>query len=185
MIELGKIQDEDVLLLQAIIKMTCPSKLVELGYLNGYSTRKFLEVMRPDAKLISYDNTVRNSNIVDSRFTFKNLSQTDYEEEDVDFIFFDASHNFELNIETLKKVENTLNNGAIIAVHDTGLWNEMVMDTIEGYWIENGYAHRPDERKFVAWIKDHYKDYQIINFHTLKELRHGITLLQKYKGFKN
>ncbi len=172
--ELGRIQDEDVLLLQAVIKMTCPVNLVELGYLNGYSTRKILEVMRSDAHLTSYDNTIQSSSIQDERFTFKNKSQTEIEEQDIDFIFFDASHDFEINKKTFSKLK--LKDKAIIAVHDTGLWNEMVLDT-GGYWIGDGYAHRPGEILFVKWLKE--KGYNAIDFHTLKETRHGITLLQK------
>lgn len=133
--------------------------------------------MRPDAKLTSYDNTVTSSNITDKRFTFKNKSQTDIEEENIDFIFFDASHDLDLNIETFNKLK--LSENAIIAIHDTGLWDKMLMDT-GGQWIGNGYAHRPDEIRFVQWIKENYPEYQVINFHTLKETRHGITLLQKY-----
>jgi len=177
--ELGPIQDCDVLLLQAVIKMTCPIQLVELGYLNGYSTRKILEAMRPDAKLTSYDSTVHGSNIIDERFTFKNQSQTEVSEQDIDFIFFDASHDLEINKETWNNLNLTEN--AIIAIHDTGLWDKMVMDT-GGHWIDNGYAHRPDERAFVNWLIE--KDYQAINFHTLKETRHGITLLQKKKPLR-
>lgn len=178
MVNLGPIQEEDVLLLQAVIRMTCPSKLVELGHLNGFSTKKILDVMRPDATLVSYDNST-NAYSIDPRFKFKKLSQTDYEEDNIDFIFFDASHDLELNKETFTKVYKTLNEGAIVAIHDTGLWNELLMET-GGYWIGNGYAHRPDERKFINWIKEEYPDMQIINFHTLKETRHGMTLLQRY-----
>lgn len=173
-IRLGPIQDEDVLLLQAVIKMTYPVQLVELGYLNGYSTQKILEVMREDAHLTSYDNTVSWSDIQDQRFTFKNKSQTEVSEKNIDFIFFDASHDFEINKQTFEKLD--LTEGAIIAIHDTGLWNTMVMDT-GGYWIGGGYAHRPGEREFVEWLKE--KGYNAINFHTLKETRHGMTLLQK------
>lgn len=172
--QLGPIQDEDVLLLQAVIKMTCPVNLVELGYLNGYSTKKILEVMRPDAKLTSYDNTVQDSPIQDERFIFKNKSQIECDEKQIDFIFFDASHDFEINRSTFNRLD--LSENAIIAVHDTGLWNEMILDT-GGYWVGNGYAHRPGEIMFVKWLKE--KGYNAINFHTLKETRHGMTLLQK------
>lgn len=171
---LGPIQDEDVLLLQAVIKMTCPLQLVELGYLNGYSTQKILDVMRDDAKLTSYDNTVSSSAITDNRFTFKHQSQTEVSEKDIDFIFFDASHDFQINKKTFEKLN--LAENAIIAIHDTGLWNKMVMDT-GGFWIGEGYAHRPGERDFVWWLKQ--KGYNAINFHTLRETRHGMTLLQK------
>jgi predicted O-methyltransferase YrrM len=177
MLEIGPIQHEDVLLLQAVIKMTAPTKLVEFGYLDGYSSRKFLEVMRDDAQLISYDNS-RNGKIDDPRFTFKKKSQTDYEETEVDFIFFDASHDLNLNIIAFEKVYPTLNEGAIIAVHDTGLWNEMVVNN-GGKWIGGYYAHQPDERAFVNYLKETY-DLETIHFHTVKETRHGMTLLQKY-----
>ncbi len=174
--ELGPVQDCDVLLLQAVIKMTCPLNLVELGYLNGYSTRKILEAMRPDAKLTSYDSTVRGTDIIDERLTFKNQSQIEVNEKDIDFIFFDASHDLEINKETWKKLN--LTDDCIIAIHDTGLWDKMIMDT-GGQWIGKGYAHRQGERDFVKWIKENEPEYQIINFHTLKETRHGITLIQK------
>lgn len=175
--ELGPIQNEDVLLLQAVIKMTCPLNLVELGYLNGYSTNKILEAMLPEAHLTSYDCTVTGSNITDTRFTFKNKSQTEVEENDIDFIFFDASHDLEINKETWKNLHLTDN--CIIAIHDTGLWDKMLMDT-GGHWIGEGYAHRPGEREFVNWLKETYPEYQVINFHTLRQTRHGITLIQKY-----
>lgn len=173
-IELGPIQHEDALFLQAVIKMTCPMQLVELGHLNGHSTKIILDAMRDDAHLTSYDPTV-DSSISDSRFTFKKQSQEEVSEKDIDFIFFDASHDLEINQKTFQNIEKNLTEQAIIAVHDTGLWNEMVLDT-GGYWIGSGYAHRPDERAFVIWLQE--KGYNAIHFHTLKELRHGMTLLQ-------
>lgn len=177
--KIGPIQYEDELLLQAIIKMTCPLKCVELGFLEGYSTRKILEAMSNDAQLISYDNSI-DGHIDDNRFTFKRLSQTDYDESNVDFIFFDASHDLELNKITFEKIIPSLNDGAIIAIHDTGLWNEMIIDT-QGKFVSEGYAHRPDEREFVNWIKETYPNFQQIHFHTLRQIRHGMTILQKYR----
>lgn len=157
--------------------MTCPLKVVELGYLNGYSANIILNALKEDSLLISYDNTT-HGNINDRRFIFKHKSQEDYEETDVDMVFFDASHDFELNKKTFRKVILSLNKQAIIAIHDTGLWNIKMQD-VGGYWINDGYAHRPDERKFVNWIKEFYPKYQVINFHSLKETRHGMTLIQK------
>lgn len=179
MVTLGAIQKEDEALLQAIILMTCPKKLVEFGYLHGDSARAFLSVMKPDASLVSYDIDPIGRASSDPRFLLKTMSQTDYEETDVDFVFFDASHDLQLNRETFKKVEPTLLQEAIIAVHDTGLWNEVVMDT-GGWSVGNGYAHRPGERLFVNWIKETYPEYQVLHLHTEAELRHGITILQKY-----
>jgi len=178
MVSLGPIQKEDELLLTAVIRMTCPKKAVELGYLQGYSARLILSALNSDSKLVSYDNSTVGY-IDDRRFEFKNKSQTDYDEKDVDFLFFDASHDLVLNQITFNKAVGGLNDGAIVAIHDTGLWNQMIMDT-GGKWIGGGYAHRLGEREFVNWIKEKYPEFQIINFHTLNETRHGMTLLQKY-----
>jgi len=177
-VKLGPIQKEDELLLKAIIKMTNPKKCVELGFFNGFSAKTMLDALEQDAKLISYDNTV-HGNINDKRFTFKYKSQVEYEENNVDLVFFDASHDLQLNIATFLKVIPSLNNKAIIAIHDTGAWKEMILDT-GGYFIKEGYLHRPDERKFVNWIKENYPEFQQIHFHSLSKIRHGMTLLQRY-----
>lgn len=172
--KLGSLQQQDKDLIKAIIKMTKPSVLVEFGHLLGESARSMLEVMG-DAKLISYDNTV-DSKITDSRFVFRRKCQSEYNEPDlVDFVFLDASHKLDLNIKTLEALN--LNDNAIIVVHDTGVWTKNVGATY-GYWKDGFYYHCPEEREFINWIKEN-TDFNVINLHTTKEIRHGITLLQR------
>lgn len=180
-ITLGPILPEDALLLQAIIKSTNPKVLVELGFFFGESARKILEVMDNDSHLYSFDNT-KESNIKDSRFTFYKLSQTEINIKDIDFIFIDASHELKLNQETFNKLIPLLKDKAIIAVHDTGAWyNGNVFELNHGYNSANGWVHCPGEVEFVNWIKDIYPEFQQIHFHSSRQVRHGITLLQKYK----
>jgi len=171
----------DRLLLYAIIKSTLPHKCVELGF--GVSTRTILEALPEDSILISYDLVDMENPINDKRFIFKKKDQIEYEEDNVDFVFIDASHDFEKNIQTFVKIDKSLNSGGIIVVHDTGTVKEDIKIG-DGYFLDGEYIHRPGERKFVNWIKENYPDYQIIHFHSLKEYRPGITIIQKYQRLK-
>lgn len=179
---LGPLLDEDVALLQAVIKMTSPKVLVEFGFFHGKSAQAMLDVMLPDARLVSYDNTQSGSEVRDSRFTFKRKSQTEFEPmECVDFVFVDASHDLALNKETWRQIVDCLSPTAIVAIHDTGLWVRNAWGFDRGYTMPDGrYTHCPDERMFVNYLKEEYPEFQQIHLHSDTELRHGITLLQKY-----
>jgi hypothetical protein len=83
---------------------------------------------------------------------------------------------------------NCLAPGAIIAIHDTGLWQKshfshaqtrVVETATHGRWITNNlYAHQPEERAFVNWIVSHQSHFDAIHFHSINTLRHGFSLLQ-------
>lgn len=178
---LGPLLKEDAQFLQAIIKMTTPKKLVEFGFFRGDSARAMLEVMDADAHLHSFDNT-KNPVVDDPRFTFHMKSQEEVEIYDIDFVFLDASHDFELNKKTFERLERRMNPKGIIAVHDTGTWPGNVFDAEAGYEREDGrYVHCPGEIEFVNWVKENYQDWQQIHFHSDRAVRHGITLLQRYE----
>lgn len=182
-IELGPIMKEDALLLQAIIKLTNPRKILELGFFYGESAKKMLEVMDGDSKLISFDNT-KNGNIDDPRFIFYRKSQEELDGiYDIDFCFIDASHEIKLNKKTFEKLKDIMTDGGIIAVHDTGAWlGGNVFEIKKGKLDDNGnWVHCPDEQEFVNWIKETYPEWQQIHFHSKRQVRHGMTLLQKYK----
>lgn len=177
--QLGPILDQDASLLDAIIKMTDPKLVIEFGYFWGKSASVMLNAMSSDARLISYDNT-KNPSVADTRFEFKRLSQEEFEPVDgVDFVFLDASHDFELNKITFEKLLPCLSHRAIIAVHDTGTWPGNVFNAQAGYDLDdNEYIHCPGERIFVNWISENYPDFQQIHLHSFPKIGHGITLLQ-------
>jgi len=173
---LGPIQDDDALLLGALIRMTMPKKCVEFGV--GRSTVVILEALTADAQLISYD-VDNKCPVADHRLTFKVKSQLEYEESDIDFAFIDASHDFEMNKALFLKLKNTLTKEALVVVHDTGLWKEAFVNT-GGHMTIDGYAHQIGERRFVNWIKNEFPLFQSIHLHTMRKIRHGITILQSY-----
>lgn len=180
-IELGPLLEDDKKLLQAIILMNDPKNVVEFGFLRGHSTRVMLEVMSPDSKLTSYDNTEVSNIPEDSRFELKRIGQEDFDGgKDIDFVFLDASHYFDLNKITFKKLLPCLTENCIIAVHDTGKWFENVFKFERGHEFEGGWLHCPEEREFVNWIREEYPDWQQIHFNTQSKISHGMTLLQKY-----
>lgn len=177
---LGPALDEDIKVLQAIIQATDPKLVIEFGFFHGKSAKGMLDAMSPDARIISYDCT-KDGKIDDPRFTFMKKSQEDFEPvPNVDFVFLDASHDLDLNRLTWIALEPCLTPNAIVAVHDTGTWPSNLWNRPEGYDLGGRYIPRPDERRFVNWLKVHYPDYQQIHLHSNTQVRHGITLLQHY-----
>lgn len=183
-IVLGRLLEEDAGFLQSIIKMTTPKTLVEFGFLYGDSAKAMLEAMDDQAHLHSFDPTVEGKDL-GGRFTFYPISQTEFDQiplENIDFVFLDASHELELNKITFKKLLPKLSDYAIIAIHDTGSWSEgNVWEFEKGKLQADGsWLHCPEEAEFVNWVKEQYPEWQQIHFHSKRQVRHGITLLQKY-----
>jgi len=154
--------------------------------------------MDSDALLFSYDvseesaTRARRELGFDSRFKFLHKSQTDFDESDIDsrsidLAFFDAAHDLDLNQKTFLKVLPQLSPSAMVVVHDTGLWSKPFFsqahhafaEAAPAGWITNDlYAHQPDEREFVDWIRSSYEGFSSVHLHSANTLRHGMTLLQ-------
>ena len=191
---IGPIQRDEALLLYALVKTVDPKTILEFGFYQGYSAMNFLKAMSPDAKLYSYDISETSLRIAkkipDKRLKFVFKSQADFESSDIDdrlidLVFFDASHDFSLNVVTLEKVRGYLNDRALIIVHDTGAhYGDMKgLKTPKGYFlggpVSSSYIHQPDERRFVNYIKTNIKDFDQIHFHSTTKFRHGLTVLQR------
>jgi predicted O-methyltransferase YrrM len=196
---LGPLQRDEAIALFGIVKTLCPKTIVEFGFFHGHSAFNFLCALEPDARLYSYDISLdsamraKEELSFDHRLTFIHKSQADFNPSDIDhrpidFVFFDAAHDLALNIETFKRIVHCLAPGAIIAIHDTGLWQKshfshaqtrVVETATHGRWITNNlYAHQPEERAFVNWIVSHQSHFGAIHFHSINTLRHGFSLLQ-------
>ncbi len=195
---LGPLQRDEAIALFGIIKTLRPKTIVEFGFFHGHSAFNFLCALERDARLYSYDISEDSSRRAthelsfDRRLTFIHKSQADFDPGDidhrlVDFVFFDAAHDLALNIETFNRIRPCLTPGAIIAIHDTGLWEKahfsqaqaLFAQTANGRWItETLYAHQPEERAFVNWIVSHQPDFGVIHFHSTDTLRHGFSLIQ-------
>ncbi|MDG7041492.1 MAG: class I SAM-dependent methyltransferase [Nitrososphaerota archaeon] len=191
----GPMQRDEALLLYALVKTVDPKTIVEFGFFLGNSAINFLKSMSRDARLYSFDiwdvSKQAATQIKDPRFKFIFKSQTDFEPADIDnntvnLAFFDAAHDFDLNVTTFAKLKDSLAEKALIVVHDTGAWyvNPKGFKTEEGYFLNGSattYIHRPGERKFVNYIKTN-GGFDQIHLHSTSKFRHGLTILQKNAG---
>jgi len=190
---IGPIQRDEALLLYALVKTVDPKTILEFGFYQGHSAINFLEAMSSDAKLYSYDISEPSLRIAkkipDKRLKFVFKSQADFESSDIDdrlidLVFFDASHDFHLNVATFERIRGHLSDRALIIVHDTGAhYGDMKgLKTPKGYFlggsVSSGYIHQPDERQFVNYIKTNMKYFDQIHIHSTSKFRHGLTILQ-------
>ena len=198
---IGPLQRDEAIALFGIIRTLRPLVVVEFGFFHGHSAFNFLQALTADAKLYSFDidaDSIKRAKTefnFDRRFTFIGKSQTDFDPEDIgnreiDFAFFDAAHELELNVETFKRIVPHLAAEAMVAVHDTGLWHRSHFEPIHetftrehpGVWQDDVlYAHQPGERKFIDWIVAEHPGFSAIHFHSGRTLRHGFTLVQRQR----
>lgn len=200
---IGPIQSDEALLIYSIVRDTRPDVILEFGFANGHSSINFLAAMPKSCKLYSFDIKEESANIAkkiqDDRFKFilknqKKFEATDIDNNQVDLVFFDASHDSDLNIKTFNKVKSLLNPNALILVHDTGSWdntqNENV-GAIDGYYVngypfpkgyflnKDQYIHQAGERNFVNYLRKNEKKFHQIHLHSKNTFRHGLTILQR------
>jgi len=198
---IGPLQRDEAIALFGIIRTLRPKTVVEFGFFHGHSAFNFLRAMPEDGRLYSYDidedsiRRARREFTFDPRFTFVGKSQTEFDPHDVgneaiDFVFFDAAHELNLNIETFRRVVDHLAPEAMLVIHDTGLWHRAhfaaIHDTFvreyPGEWQGRDlYAHQPGERAFVDWIVAGPHGFAAIHLHSARTLRHGFSLLQRQR----
>ncbi len=195
---IGPLQRDEAIALFGIVRTLRPKVIVEFGFFHGHSAFNFLQALPSDGRLYSYD--IDADSIIraktefnfDPRFTCIAKSQTAFEPGDIDnhlieFVFFDAAHELELNMTTFDRIVSSLAPNAMIAIHDTGLWHrahfapnhEAFTREYPGEWMsEDLYAHQSGERAFVDWIVATHPEFGALHFHSTRTLRHGFSLLQ-------
>ena len=190
----GPLQRDEALLLFGLTKVLRPQVIVEFGFHYGHSAFNFLQAAPRNCKLYSYDIDDTAEQISRDRrfqrfqnFHFIRKSQTEFSAADIgnqkiDLCFLDASHDFELNQVTFKKLESSLSDGAIIAVHDTGTWVKQFLGpahkhtatAMPQWWInEVEFQPCPGEREFVNWILTSCPGFCEIHLHTISSWLHG------------
>lgn len=195
---IGPVQRDEAIALFGLVRTTRPSTVVEFGFFHGHSAFNFLCALQPDARLYSYDTDddsavrARRELSFDPRLVFIQKSQSDFDPNDIghrriDFAFFDASHDVDINVKTFRRILPCLAPEAIVAIHDTGLWEKSrfsashwrFAQTANGCWITDKlYAHQPHEREFVNWIVSSFPQFGAIHLHSDNTLRHGLSLIQ-------
>lgn len=187
----GPIQDDEALLLFAVIRVMRMQTILEIGGLNGYSAINFCKALGKNGVLYTCDlNPVKicakNHRVIqkDARL----ITKEDLEDNELDMVFFDC-HDYEAQIALFLSLSrnNIITDKTLLALHDTGLHPHKFSP--QSYLVngeELGFVHQPVERQMVNDFKR--IGYDAICFHTQMKrhddsfpFRHGITLMAKFK----
>lgn len=184
----GPIQDDEALLLFALIRVTRIKRILEFGGVPGYSAKNFCEAIGNDeGRVYTVDwgidgpipiqgrnHTVITKNVAD-------LTPEELGNEPVDLVFFDC-HSYEASLCIFQKLRRAsiITDQTILALHDTNLWptkdapNILKEDWPDiAYEVEGGWVFCPPERQLVNDFKE--MGYDILNLGTAKDV-HGTNL---------
>lgn len=187
----GSIQDDEALLLFALIRVTRIKRVLEFGAFPGYSARNFLEA---GASVYSVDwgvDGVTPKISENHKVIVKNTADVtpeDLDNEPLDLVFFDC-HAYEASLcafHNLKRV-GIITDKTIFAFHDTNLLpHELALGYPDiSYEVECGWVFCPPERQLVNDFKE--MGYDILNLGTNKEVhsekfpyRCGLSIARKF-----
>lgn len=193
---LGPLQKDEAILLYGMIRVLRPKVCLEFGFNLGHSAFSILKAIDDNAYLFSFDISDSSEAIAKKFFykKFKNFkfvkkSQTDFEFSDIqnqkiDFVFFDASHDLNMNIKTFSLIKPFLSDNAYIVIHDTGLWDKkfmeerhhQVLSVITHKELNGLISHQIEEREFSNWILNNVEGISVLHYHSLNTLRHGLSV---------
>jgi predicted O-methyltransferase YrrM len=197
---IGPVQRDEAFALFGVLRAVRPQTVVEFGFDDGRSAFNALRALDATARLYAYDVGDHAADAARALFahepllTFLRKSQADFEPADVDhrpveFVLLDASHDFALNRETLRRLVPALAPGAIVAIHDTGTVHRSAdpasrfpaaANRASPQWITpDEFEQHPGERATVNWLRAEYPDFSCVHLHTHRVPRWGLTLLQR------
>jgi hypothetical protein len=188
---MGPIQDDEALVLFSIIKTCRFKRIVEIGGLDGYSAKNFLEAVGTDGIVYTIDynhvNTISPNHITIIK-SVECVVMDDIKNR-VDMVFFDC-HNYNCSLSFFNNMVESgiIDDETILVLHDTNLHYE---NTTGGSFYNGvGWVHQPAERD----LSNHFFDigYQVIDLGTKPEVhnesfpyRHGLTICKKFNKFNN
>lgn len=196
----GPIQDDEALLLFALIRVTRIKRIVEFGGVPGYSAKNFCEAIGRDGVVYTVDWGIdghippqADNHIV----VVKNVADVipeDLGNEPVDLIFFDC-HSYEASLCAFQKLRRAsiITDKTIFAFHDTNLWpTKDAPNLLKAEWpdiayeVEGGWVFCPPERQLVNDFKE--MGYDILNLGTALGVhgshlpyRCGLSIARKFK----
>ena len=189
----GPIQDDEALLLFALIRVIRIYRVLEFGGFPGYSAKNFYEAMG-DGEVYSVDWGVDGVTPKMGKYhkiIVKNTADVtpeDLDNKPIDLVFFDC-HAYEASLcafQNLKRAE-IITDKTIFVFHDTNLLpHELALGYPNiSYEVKDGWVFCPPERQLVNDFKA--MGYDIINLGTTKEVhgehlpyRCGLSIARKF-----
>lgn len=186
----GPIQDDEALLLYAIIRVCMIKNIVEVGGLDGYSAVNFLSAISDGGgKLFTIDLNLVPKKGPNHFVIQKDVGAVrgmDLFYTKIDMVFFDC-HVYESQMKFYQNMveHKIIDDDTMIVLHDTNLHPNKFCEW--AYRIDEGWIHQPVERMMANELVAHH-GYNVVNFHTKMDkhgnhlpCRHGISVLSKYK----
>lgn len=187
----GPVQDDEALLLYALVRGMRMQAIVEIGGLGGYSARNFLRAMdvtngtmyTVDLNPVPRQDPVRHVTVQKNVF---NLTAEDLDSRKFDLIFFDA-HVVEpqMHLYSVMEQSGMVDEHTMIALHDTNLHPENFVgwaQQLEG----GGWVHQRAERVMVNRLRQ--LGWDALSLHPPFRVhgpqlpfRHGVTLMQRFR----
>lgn len=190
----GPIQDDEALLLFALIRVTRIKRIVEFGGVWGYGAKNFCEAIGNIGTVYTVDWGVEGitpkqaeNHIVITK-NVADVTPEDFGNGPIDLVFFDC-HAYEASLcafQTLKRA-GIITDKTIFVFHDTNLLpHEMALGYPDiSYEVEGGWVFCPPERQLVNDFKE--MGYDILNLGTEKEVhsvnfpyRCGLSIARKF-----
>lgn len=184
----GPVQDDEALLLFAMVRVMRLYRILEIGGLGGYSARNFLRAVGERGKVYTVDiNPVASlaPNHVTLQKSCAGVTAADLDGEPLDLVFFDC-HVYDAQMELFAglRTAGTITDNTVIALHDTGLHPRPTSGT--AYDVPGGWVHLWQERRMVNEL--HATGYDAVSLHMTSDrsspempLRHGLTVMQKFR----
>jgi hypothetical protein len=195
----GPIQDDEALLLYALIRVTRIKRIVEFGGVHGYSAKNFCEAVGNEGVVYTIDwgvdgptPKVAENHVVVSK-NVADVEPEDLGNQPVDLVFFDC-HAYEASLCAFQKLRRAriITDKTIFAFHDTNLWPTKDAPNTTGaewpeiaYEVEGGWVFCPPERQLVNDFK--VMGYDVLNFGTEREVhgthfpyRCGLSIARKF-----
>lgn len=181
----GPIQDDEALLLFAMIRVMQLKRVLEIGGLGGYSGRNFGEAVGNTGVVYTVDVNPLMPQFKNHRTIQKDcveIKSADVDNVPLDLIFFDC-HIFAAQTKMFDSLleQGMVNTRTVIALHDTNLHPTKTVPWARE--VDGGWVHQDCERQMVNAFRK--RGYEAICFHTAIDvhseqlpLRHGLTIMQ-------
>jgi len=195
----GPIQDDEALLLFALIRVTRIKRIVEFGAVPGYSATNFVAALGDEGTVYSVDwgEDGPTPTVAINHFVIKknvaDVEPEDLHNEPVDLVFFDC-HAYEASLCAFQKLRRAgvITDKTIIVLHDTNLWPTKDAPNLTGaewpeisYEVEGGWVFCPPERQIVNDLKE--MGYDVLNLGTERSAhgphlpyRCGLSIARKF-----
>lgn len=185
---IGPIQDDEALFLYSVIRGMRIKTVLEIGGLNGYSSKNFLEAVGSDGKVFTCDINPVPVLADNHIFLHKNavhITPEDFNFEEIEMLFFDC-HDYDVQMSVFNNLLScgSINDNTVISLHDT---NTHVQNfTNWSKLTDQGWVHQSVERRMVNDLVE--LGWSPFCLHTKPckhgdslPFRHGITIMTKFK----